>query len=426
MNFIFISPAFPQNYYNFCDRLKRNGFNVLGIGDTPYFELENEVKESLTEYYRVNSLENYDEVYRAVAFFAFKYGRIDYLESNNEYWLRQDARLRTDFNITGAKTNDVISFTSKSDMKDFYIQAGVPVARYKFLTTLEEDLKFINEEVGYPVVVKPNVGVGAAATYKIKNQEDLENFYKRGFQVPYIMEEYITGDITSFDGICDSNSNVVFCDNEVFPPSIMDIVNENLEVSYYVNKIVPDDLREIGQKVLKAFNIKSRYFHLEFFRLTKDKKGLGKSGDIVALEVNMRPPGGFTPDMINFGQSVDTYQIYADVMTYDKIVNVNLDYPKYYCIYYGRRDRLEYQYSYEEIHNIYPYIQMHGRMSDVLSGAMGNEFFIARFLHKADMEAFKEMVEKKKEPEKKKKTSTKKVSTNTQTKKTTKTTKKSK
>ena len=46
----------------------------------------------------------------------------------------------------------------------------------------------------------------------------------------YIMEEYIEGNIISFDGICDSHSNVVFCDNEVFPPSIMDIVNENLEV----------------------------------------------------------------------------------------------------------------------------------------------------------------------------------------------------
>ena len=395
MNFIFISPAFPKNYYNFCDRLKRNGVNVLGIGDTSYNELDKNVKDSLTEYYKVNSLENYDEVYRAVAFFAFKYGKIDYLESNNEYWLRQDAKLRTDFNINGAKIDDVINFTSKSDMKDFYIKAGVPVARYKFVTNYDEDLAFIENEVGFPVVVKPNVGVGAAATYKIQNKTELKKFHERELQVPYIMEEFITGNIISFDGVCDSHSNVVFCDNEVFPPSIMDIVNENLEVSYYVNKIVPDDIREIGQKVLKAFNIKSRYFHLEFFRLTKAKKGLGKIGDIVALEVNMRPPGGFTPDMINFGQSVDTYQIWADVMCYDKIQNVKMDHPKYFCFYYGRRDRLNYKYSYEEIKEMYPFIQMHDRMSDILSGAMGNEFFIARFEFMEDLEKFKEMVSAK-------------------------------
>lgn len=394
MNFIFISPAFPKNYYNFCDRLKRNKINVLGIGDTPYNELDEKVKNSLNEYYRVNSLENYDEVYRAVAYFAFRYGKIDVLESNNEYWLRQDAKLRTDFNIPGAKLDDVVSFTSKSNMKEFYIKAGVPVARYKFCTNIEEDLKFI-ETVGYPVIVKPNVGVGAQATYRVNSKEELEAFYNKGIQVPYIMEEYIEGNIISFDGICDSNSNVVFCDNEVFPPSIMDIVNENLEVSYYVNKEVPDDLYDIGSRVLKAFNIKSRYFHLEFFKLTKAKPGLGKIGDIVALEVNMRPPGGYAPDMINFAHSVDTYQIYADVILYDKIVNVDMNHPKYYCLYFGRRDRLKYKYSYDEIKKAYPFIQMHERMSDVLSGAMGNEFYIARFEFYEDMLKFQEMVSEK-------------------------------
>lgn len=394
MNFIFISPAFPKTYYNFCDRLKRNGVTVLGIGDTPYNELSQEVKNSLTEYYKVNSLENYDDMFKAVAWLSFKYGKIDGLESNNEYWLRQDARLRTDFNINGAKINDVISFTSKSRMKEFYQKAGVKVARYKFCTNYEEDLAFIHE-VGYPVVVKPDVGVGASATYKIKNEDDLKTFYNRGYNVPYIMEEFIEGNIISFDGVCDSHSNAVFSDNEVFPPSIMDIVNESLEVSYFVNKEVPDDVKKIGQAVIKAFNIKSRYFHLEFFRLTKPKRGLGEIGDIVALEVNMRPPGGYTPDMINYAQSVDTYQIWADIICYDEIRNVKLDYPKYFCLYCGRRDRYKYKYTYEDIKKNYPFIQMHEKMPTILSDAMGNEFFIARFEFFEDLLKFKEIVEEK-------------------------------
>ena len=35
-NFIFISPNFPTNYWQFCRELKNNGMNVLGIGDQPY------------------------------------------------------------------------------------------------------------------------------------------------------------------------------------------------------------------------------------------------------------------------------------------------------------------------------------------------------------------------------------------------------
>ena len=99
-NFIFISPNFPTNYWQFCRELKNDGMNVLGIGDQPYDELKPELKDSLNEYYKVGSLENYDEVYRAVAFFIFKYGRIDWLESNNEYWLERDAALRPAFHIT--------------------------------------------------------------------------------------------------------------------------------------------------------------------------------------------------------------------------------------------------------------------------------------------------------------------------------------
>lgn len=64
-NFLFISPAFPGNYENFCVALKNDGVNVLGIGDTPYDELSPVLKSALTEYYRVDNMKNYDEMFRA-------------------------------------------------------------------------------------------------------------------------------------------------------------------------------------------------------------------------------------------------------------------------------------------------------------------------------------------------------------------------
>ena len=85
MNFIFISPNFPHTYWNFCDRLRKNGVNVLGIGDAPYDGLEDGLKGALTEYYKVDSLENYDQVFRAVAFFSFKYGKTDWIDAKEIY-----------------------------------------------------------------------------------------------------------------------------------------------------------------------------------------------------------------------------------------------------------------------------------------------------------------------------------------------------
>ena len=108
MNFVFISPHFPRTYWLFCDRLKKNGANVLGIGDCPYEALEEHVKASLTEYYYVGTMQDYDQMLRAVGFFTFKYGKIDWIESNNEFWLEQDARLRTDFHVTTGEQADGI------------------------------------------------------------------------------------------------------------------------------------------------------------------------------------------------------------------------------------------------------------------------------------------------------------------------------
>ena len=157
MNFVFISPQFPKSYWNFCDRLKKNGVNVLGIGDTPYDALSPELRGSLTEYYKVNSLENYDEKVRAMGYFIFKYGKIDWLESNNEYWLESDAALRTDFNITtGMQNAHIRDFKAKSAMKAFYEKAGVPTARYYVIENDGGAYDFAHR-VGYPVIVKPEI-----------------------------------------------------------------------------------------------------------------------------------------------------------------------------------------------------------------------------------------------------------------------------
>lgn len=195
MNFVFVSPQFPHTYWNFCDRLHRNGVNVLGIGDAPYDSLDASLKAALTEYYKVDTLEDYDAVYRAVAFFAFKYGKIDWLESNNEYWLAQDARLRQDFHITtGAHPDTVHLFQSKSSMKSGYAVAGVPTARCHKITSRAAAQAFA-EQVGYPLIAKPDVGVGAAATFKLEDPAGLERFFAQPPAVPYVLEEFVTGDI---------------------------------------------------------------------------------------------------------------------------------------------------------------------------------------------------------------------------------------
>ena len=387
-NFLFISPNFPENYWMFCRELKKNGLNVLGIGDQPYEELSQGLKDSLDEYYKVSSLENEEEVYRAVAFLIFKHGRIDWLESNNEYWLERDARLRTAFHITsGFQEDDIPRIKYKSRMKEYYARVGIPTARYHLVDTMEGCRKFI-EEVGYPVVVKPDNGVGASHTYRLENQEQLEEFMQtKEADVSYIMEEFVFAEVNSYDAIIDSHGNPIFETGNVSPVSIMDIVNNEDNAIFYIVKELAGDTRQAGRATAKSFNARSRFVHFEFFRLQKDQEGLGRKGELVGLEVNMRPSGGFSPDMMDFACTTDVYKIWADMIAFDKTEMHPGE--RQYCAFAGRRDGKRFVLSHEAVMEKYRQnIRMEDRLPEVLADAMGNQIYIAVFPTRHEMENF--------------------------------------
>lgn len=397
-NFIFISPHFPHTYWEFCQRLKQNGVRVLGIADAPYDELQWQLREALTEYYRVSSLENYDEVYRAVAYFAFRYGKIDWIESNNEYWLSQDARLRTDFNVsTGLQTDRIKAIKEKSEMKLYYAKGNIPTARQIRAAKGYDAVLGFARQTGYPIIAKPDVGVGASGTHKIDTDNQLQHFFSTVTDYQnYVVEEFITGEICSYDAIVDVQGNPLFESMTVWPPSIMDIVNLQLDLAYYVDKQIPDALRSIGRRTVKAFGIWNRFVHLEFFRLDGNREGLGGKGDFVALEVNMRPAGGYTPDMINFAHSTDVYKIWADMVAFGERRTDEGE--QYYCAFASRRDIYQYVHSHDEILQRYgSQIVMCERMPELFKAAMGQQMYTARLKTIDEVNNFVAFIHEKKQ-----------------------------
>ena len=394
-NFIFISPNFPLTYWRFCRELKNNGLRVLGIGDCPYDELTWEQKESMHEYYKVSSLENYDEVFRAVAFFTYKYGKIDWLESNNEYWLERDAKLRTEFHITsGFQETDMERTRYKSGMKAYYAKAGIPTARYHLVHGLAEAKEFANK-VGYPVVVKPDNGVGASATYKLRADEEVDFFFAtKDNSIQYIMEEFVNGEVRTYDAIIDSKGEPVFESGNVTCDSLMDVVNEAKDSIFYIVKDLPDVMKELGRKTVKAFGVKSRFVQCEYFVLKADQEGLGKKGDIFGLEVNMRPPGGYAPELANFANSVDVYKIWADMIAFDSTL-VPMNGPHYFCGFCGRRDGKNYKMNHDDIMREFGHkMKLVGRTPPALAGAMADMMYVANYDTEEEMmESIRRMCE---------------------------------
>ena len=390
MNLIFISPHFPETYWHFCAGAKANGVTVLGIADTPWENLSQDLRNSLTDYYKVDNLEDYGQVYRAVAWFAHKYGKIDWIESNNEYWLEQDARLRTDFNVnTGIKTDHIAAIKNKSEMKKYYALGGIPTARQIKCSEGPAKVKAFCKKTGYPVIAKPDNGVGASGTFKFNNADELDAWFRdhASNYGLFVLEEFITGHLVSYDAIFNDKGEPIFENNSMFPTPVMDIVHGNLEACYWINKTVPAKLAEIGRRTVKAFGITSRFVHLEFFKLDRDREGLGKKGDYVGLEVNMRPPGGFTPDMMNFAHSTDVYQIWADMVAFGERRKGMGE--QFYCAYVGRRDSHNYRNSHNEVLSRYGSVMcMCQRMPAVLADALGDMVYIVKLREKKEIEEF--------------------------------------
>ncbi len=368
MNIVFLSPHFPPNYYLFGVHLHQLGAKVLGLADEPYDVLRDELKNAMTEYYHVGDMHNYDELLRALGYFTHRYGKLDRIDSHNEYWLETEAKLRTDFNIPGLVMGDIAKIKRKSLMKQTFVKAGVSAARGKVVRSFRDGKRF-TKDVGYPVVAKPDIGVGAAKTYKIQNDSELKAFFDQKSPVDYIMEEFVQGIICTFDGLTDREGNLVFYTSHQYSQGIMETVNEKSDIYYYSLREIPADLEKAGRLVLKAFNVRERFFHFEFFRTPDD--------EIVALEVNMRPPGGLTTDMFNYANDIDVYKEWANIIVHNRFTS---DYDrKYHCCYISRKHTRPYLHPHEQVvAKLGDRLIHHERISGIFSAALGDYGYLVR------------------------------------------------
>ena len=371
MNVVLISPYFPPNWKYFAIGLKRAGANVLAVGDADYDTFDPELSMALTEYVRISDLHNYDELQKACGYFIWKYGAIDRIESHNEYWLETDAKLRSEFNVYGVRENQLEAIKNKTGMKEVYIRAGLNVARGRLVNNAEEARAFI-DEVGFPVVAKPDIGVGAAKTYKIECEDDMNFFLEDRLPCDYIMEEFIVGDLYSFDGLTDKDGNILFWNANYFCRGVMETVNKDLDIYYHTCRYdLPAGLKEAGERTVKAFDVRERFFHFEYFVNKKD-------GRIVCLEVNMRPPGGVTMDMFNYACDVNLYDEWAKLVCGLPVLPNGYEH-KYFASHIGRKIDKNYIHSHEEIMQNYgQYIIAQQPISGVFRAALGDYVYIAR------------------------------------------------
>jgi len=366
MNVLFLSPHFPPNFRHFVFALRDAGAKVFGIGDAPAHEVPDDVRGALTEYVCAPDMyTRYETLRIAVDGLVKRHGKFDRVDSQNEHWLEHEARLREDFDIWGQRLADLARNRRKLGMKDVFRDAGVPVAPAELVTSVEQAKTFANHW-SFPLILKPDVGVGAAGARRVNSMEELEKALTP-LPANVIIEKFVTGRVVTFDGLADRDCNALFVTSHEYSAGIMEIVSQKLTFHYYNLREIPSVLESHGRRIVHRFGVKERFFHIEFFET--------EAGKYHALEINVRPPGGYSMDMMNYSADIDLYRTWARLVVHNENT---LNYErKYHVAHVGRRDGQNYRLSHEQIMKEMPVkFVHHPHMPHLWRPVMGDQVYL--------------------------------------------------
>lgn len=331
---LYLSPGFPPHSHLFCVAAHARGASVLAVGDVPEGELPPQARDALERYVFEPRMGEYDVLLGIINSMVAEHGPIDFVESNGEHWLEVEGRLRDDLGIEGFRAQDVRRLRSKLSMAEVFQQAGVPSIPGIRCSSLEVVRSFASEH-GLPLVFKPDSGSGALSTFRVSTNAEFEAALRQPLE-GHIVQPFIEGAIVTFDGLVDQAGRVVFCTSHAYDRGIMEVRTGVLDGFYYSLRSIPPALEQLGRQALAAFALRRRFFHLEFF--------VRPGGSYVALEMNVRPPGGFTTDMMGYACDFDVYALWAAVMVGDPLDGFSYE-RKFYTGHAGRRHERTYEHS---------------------------------------------------------------------------------
>ncbi|GAA1149150.1 ATP-grasp domain-containing protein [Ornithinicoccus hortensis] len=315
MNIIFVEPHFPRNQREFVRALAESGANVIGIGETPADYLDDQLRSWMQHYEQIGSVTDIEQLTATVERVQ-RMVWVDKLEATIEAHTLAAAVVRERTGIPGTSVHTTWLCRDKPSMKDALRAAGVPTAASTGAETLDQVLAFASR-VGYPLILKPRDGAGAAATSKVTNDTELKAAMAAfGPGVKSIaVEEFIEGHEGFYDTIAlDGGVAMDFVSH--YYPGVLEAMRTRWISPQFIatNRIdgggLYDEIRDMGQRVINALGIETSATHMEWFY---GPKGLKFS------EIGARPPGVGCWDLYCAANDIDVYRAWADSLVHGQV-----------------------------------------------------------------------------------------------------------
>jgi carbamoylphosphate synthase large subunit len=313
MNVVFVEPFFPRNQREFARALAEAGATVIGFGESPAEALDDQLKGWLYHYEQVPSVTDVEAMTRAVRWAQDKLW-VDRLEATVEAHTMPAAQVREACTIPGTSVRTAWLCRDKPSMKQALREAGVPTAASAAVSSAAEARAFA-EQAGFPLILKPRSGAGAAGTARVADPGELDHALEvfGGQGVDSIaVEEFIEGHEGFYDTITVGGQVAVDFASHYYP-NVLEAMRTRWISPQFVstNRIdtAPEygELRDMGRRVIAALGIGTSATHMEWF--------FGPRG-LKFSEIGCRPPGVGAWDLYSAGNDMDVYREWANAIVH--------------------------------------------------------------------------------------------------------------
>ena len=316
MNIVFVEPFFPSNQREFVRALHEVGATVIGIGEYPQDSFDDDLRGWLHHYEHVGSVTDVDRMTEAVRWIQSNLW-VDALEATIEAHTMPAAQVRERTGIPGTSVQTAWLCRDKPSMKAALRDAGVPTAASTAADNPSEVYDFA-EAVGFPLILKPRAGAGAAGTTRADNAEDLDRAlqaFAADGTASIAVEEFVEGHEGFYDTVT-INGEIAHDFVSHYYPNVLEAMRARWISPQFIatNRVdtSPDyeELREMGRRVNAALEIGTSATHMEWFF---GPKGLRFS------EIGCRPPGVGAWDLYSAGNEMDLYREWANAIVHSAV-----------------------------------------------------------------------------------------------------------
>jgi hypothetical protein len=322
---VFVAPRFLETTNRYVASFAALGDVTLSlISEDPATAIPEPFRARIAAHYRVGSSLDAEALTGAARFLTRTVGPVDRLAGALEQLQVPMARTRDAVGIEGMRNAVAQGFRDKDRMKAILREHGVPVARSALTESMGELRAFVGA-VGFPVIVKPQAGLGARETYRVTSNDDLTALVQQGVvpspSRPLQVEEFVkarehTCETVTVRGV------PVWRSGTRYLPTPLEVL-ENPWIQYCV--LLPRETDDTewtrfasvnGAALAALFGpaassaAGTALTHMEWF--------LRDDGTALVNEVGARPPGVGIMPLMSIAHETDFFRDWARLMAKDE------------------------------------------------------------------------------------------------------------